>query len=150
MSENGYAKTAYGLLLREEYPSWLFSVKMGATTIWEHWDSMREDGSMWDTSMNSFNHYAYGSVADWLYGVAAGINVDETKPGFEHIIIKPVTDSRLTFVNATIDTRKGVVKSGWKTENGKTTYSVEIPEGATATVIIGGETTEIGAGKYEF
>ena len=150
LSENGYAETAYGLLLREEYPSWLFSVKMGATTIWEHWDSMREDGSMWDTSMNSFNHYAYGSVADWLYGVAAGINVDETKPGFEHIIIKPVTDSRLTFVNASIDTRKGVVKSGWRTENGKTTYSVEIPEGATATVIIGGETTEIGAGKYEF
>lgn len=150
LSENGYAETAYGLLLREEYPSWLFSVKMGATTIWEHWDSMREDGSMWDTSMNSFNHYAYGSVADWLYGVAAGINIDETKPGFEHIIIKPVTDSRLTFVNASIDTRKGVVKSGWKTENGKTTYSVEIPEGATATVIIGGETTEIGAGKYEF
>ncbi len=150
LSENGYAETAYSLLLREEYPSWLFSVKMGATTIWEHWDSMREDGSMWDTSMNSFNHYAYGSVADWLYGVAAGINVDETKPGFEHIIIKPVTDSRLTYVNASIDTRKGVVKSGWKTENGKTTYSVEIPEGATATVIIGGETTEITSGCYEF
>ena len=150
LSNNGYAETAYGLLLREEYPSWLFSVKMGATTIWEHWDSMREDGSMWDVSMNSFNHYAYGSVADWLYGVAAGINVDESKPGFEHIIIRPIADSRLTYVNASIDTRKGVVKSGWKTENGKTTYTVEIPEGATATVIIGGETTEIGAGKYEF
>ncbi len=150
LSNNGYAETAYGLLLREEYPSWLFSVKMGATTIWEHWDSMREDGSMWDVSMNSFNHYAYGSVADWLYGVAAGINVDESKPGFEHIIIRPIADSRLTYVNASIDTRKGVVKSGWKTENGKTTYNVEIPEGANATVIIGGETTEIGSGRYEF
>ena len=150
LSNNGYAETAYSLLLREEYPSWLFSVKMGATTIWEHWDSVREDGTMWSTSMNSFNHYAYGSVADWLYGAAAGINIDESKPGFEHIIIRPLTDSRLTYVNASIDTRKGVVKSGWKTENGKTTYTVEIPEGATATVIIGGETTEIGAGKYEF
>ncbi len=150
LSNNGYEETAYSLLLREEYPSWLFSVKMGATTIWEHWDSVREDGTMWSTSMNSFNHYAYGSVADWLYGVAAGINIDEAKPGFEHIIIRPVTDSRLSYVNASIETRMGVVKSGWKTENNKTVYSVEIPEGATATVIIGGKTTEIGAGKFEF
>ncbi len=150
LSDNGYAETAYSLLLREEYPSWLFSVKMGATTIWEHWDSVREDGTMWSTSMNSFNHYAYGSVADWLYGDAAGIKIDEEKPGFEHIIFAPVTDGRLTYVKASVESRKGLVKSEWKTENGKTTYEFTVPEGATATVILNGKKTEIGAGVHGF
>ena len=150
LSDNGYAETAYSLLLREEYPSWLFSVKMGATTIWEHWDSVREDGTMWSTSMNSFNHYAYGSVADWLYGDAAGIKIDESKPAFEHIVFAPVTDGRLTYVKAAIESRKGLVKSEWKTENGKTTYEFTVPEGASATVILNGEKTEIGAGVHNF
>ena len=150
LSDNGYTETAYSLLLREEYPSWLFSVKMGATTIWEHWDSIREDGTMWSTSMNSFNHYAYGSVADWLYGDAAGIKIDESKPAFEHIVFAPLTDGRLTYVKASIDTRKGLVKSRWKTENGKTEYEFTVPEGATATVILGGKETEIGAGVHKF
>lgn len=149
LSDNGYAETAYSLLLREEYPSWLFSVKMGATTIWEHWDGMREDGTMWSTSMNSFNHYAYGSVADWLYGDAAGIKIDESKPAFEHIIFAPLTDGRLTYVKAAIESRRGLVKSEWKTENGKTTYTFTVPEGATATVILGGKETEIGSGVTE-
>ncbi len=149
LSDNGYAETAYSLLLREEYPSWLFSVKMGATTIWEHWDSVREDGTMWSTSMNSFNHYAYGSVADWLYGDAAGIKIDEKRPGFEHVIFAPLTDSRLTYVKASIDSRKGLVKSEWKTENGKTVYTFTVPEGVDATVILGGEETKIGAGVTE-
>ena len=149
LSDNGYAETAYSLLLREEYPSWLFSVKMGATTIWEHWDSVREDGTMWSTSMNSFNHYAYGSVADWLYGDAAGIKLDEKCPGFEHVIFAPLTDSRLTYVKASIDSRKGLVKSEWKTENGKTVYTFTVPEGVDATVILGGEETKIGAGVTE-
>ena len=150
LSDNGYAKTAYDLLLREAYPGWLFSVKMGATTIWEHWDSMREDGSMWSTSMNSFNHYAYGSVADWLYGDAAGIKIDEKNPAFKHIIFAPLTDNRLDYVKASIESRFGVVKSEWKRENGNTTYSFSVPEGCTATVILAGATTEIGAGTHEF
>ena len=150
LSDNGYAETAYSLLLREEYPSWLFSVKMGATTIWEHWDSIREDGTMWSTSMNSFNHYAYGSVADWLYGDAAGIKIDDSKPAFEHIVFAPVTDGRLTYVKASIDTRKGLVKSEWKTENGKTEYEFTVPEGAVATVILNGTETEVGAGVHKF
>ncbi len=150
LSDNGYTETAYSLLLREEYPSWLFSVKMGATTIWEHWDSVREDGTMWDTSMNSFNHYAYGSVADWLYGDAAGIKIDESKPAFEHIVFAPLTDGRLTYVKAAIETRKGLVKSEWKTENGKTEYEFTVPEGASATVILDGKSTDIGAGVHKF
>lgn len=146
LSDNGYTKTAYDLLLREEYPSWLFSVKMGATTIWEHWDGMREDGTMWSDSMNSFNHYAYGSVADWLYGDAAGIKIDEAKPGFEHIIFAPLTDDRLDYVKASIESRHGAVKSEWKRENGKITYLFTVPEDCTATVMIDGKETEINAG----
>ena len=118
LSDNGYNETAYSLILREEYPSWLFSVKMGATTIWEHWDSVREDGTMWSTTMNSFNHYAYGSVADWLYEKAAGIRIDENSPAFEHIIFAPVTDERLDYVKASIESRNGEVKASWKRENG--------------------------------
>ena len=150
LSDNGYAETAYSLLLREEYPSWLFSVKMGATTVWEHWDSLKEDGSMWSVSMNSFNHYAYGSVADWLYGDAAGIKIDESKPAFEHIIFAPVTDGRLSYVKASIESRKGTVRSEWKTENGVTAYEFTVPEGATATVILDGKATEVGAGVHKF
>lgn len=150
LSDNGYTETAYSLLLREEYPSWLFSVKMGATTVWEHWDSLREDGSMWSTSMNSFNHYAYGAVADWLYGDAAGINIDESKPAFEHIIFRPIATERLDYVKASIESRKGEVKSAWARENGVVTYEFTVPEGCTATVILGGKETEIGSGVHTF
>ncbi len=147
LSDNGYVKTAYDLLLREEYPSWLFSVKMGATTIWEHWDSQREDGSMWSTSMNSFNHYAYGSVADWMYGDAAGIRIDESKPAFENIIFAPLTDERLSFVKASIESRRGTVKSEWKRENGEIIYTFTVPEGCTATAKINGREITLSAGK---
>ena len=150
LSDNGYTETAYSLLLREEYPSWLFSVKMGATTIWEHWDSMREDGTMWSTSMNSFNHYAYGSVADWLYGDAAGIRIDEENPAFRHIVFAPLTDNRLKYVKASIESRYGVVKSEWKKENGTVEYTFTVPEGCTATVILDSKSTEIKDGKYTF
>ena len=149
LSDNGYVKTAYDLVLREEYPSWLFSVKMGATTIWEHWDSFREDGSMWSTSMNSFNHYAYGCVGDWLYGDAAGINADESNPGYANIIFRPLTDERLDYVKASLETRKGLVKSEWKRENGKTTYTFVVPEESTATAYIGGKEYVLKSGTNE-
>lgn len=149
LSNNGYGKTAYDLLLREEYPSWLFSVRMGATTIWEHWDSVREDGTMWSTSMNSFNHYAYGSVGDWLYGVAAGINADESKPGYANIIFRPLTDDRLDYVKASVETRKGLVKSEWRRENGKVTYTFVVPEESTAVAYIGGKEITLKAGINE-
>lgn len=150
LSDNGHIKTAYDLILREEYPSWLFSVKMGATTVWEHWDSVREDGTMWSTSMNSFNHYAYGCSADWLYGDAAGIKIDEDAPAFRHIIFAPLTDDRLSYVKASIESRFGTVASYWKTENGKTEYEFTVPSGCTATVILGGKKTEIGEGVHKF
>ena len=150
LSDNGYAETAYDLLLRREYPSWLYPISKGATTVWEHWDGIKPDGTMWSTDMNSFNHYAYGAVADWMYGAAAGINSDPDRPGFEHIIFRPVTDRRLDFVKASIDTRRGTVASEWRRENGRIKYIFTVPEGCGASVIIGGEKHEVGAGTHEF
>lgn len=150
LSDNGYAETAYDLLLRREYPSWLYPISKGATTVWEHWDGIKPDGTMWSTDMNSFNHYAYGAVADWMYGAAAGINSDPDRPGFEHIIFRPVTDRRLDFVKASIDTRRGTVASEWRRDNGRIKYIFTVPEGCCASVIIGGEKHEVGAGTHEF
>lgn len=150
LSDNGYAETAYDLLLRREYPSWLYPISKGATTVWEHWDGIKPDGTMWSTDMNSFNHYAYGAVADWMYGAAAGINSDPDRPGFEHIIFRPVTDRRLDFVKASIDTRRGTVASEWRREYGRIKYIFTVPEGCCASVVIGGEKHEVVAGTHEF
>lgn len=150
LSENGQTKTAYDLILREEYPSWLFSVTQGATTIWEHWDGIKTDGSMWSKDMNSFNHYAYGAVGDWMYGNMAGINTDENAPGFRHIIFKPETDERIDFVEASIDTAYGEVKSEWKRENGKVLYTFTVPVGAAATAYVADEVYALGAGVHKF
>lgn len=150
LSDNGYAETVYDLLLRREYPSWLYPISKGATTVWEHWDGIKPDGTMWSTDMNSFNHYAYGAVADWMYGAAAGINSDPDRPGFEHIIFRPVTDRRLDFVKASIDTRRGTVASEWRRENGRIKYIFTVPEGCGASAVIDGEKHEVGVGTHEF
>ena len=146
LSENGYSDLAYKLLLRDEYPSWLYSVKMGATTVWEHWDGMKPDGTMWSDRMNSFNHYAYGAVADWMYGVMAGIQTDETAPGFQHVIFRPVTNSEISTVSASIETRQGRVSSSWHKEGNKTVYEFVVP--CSATAHIDDQTYELGKGQH--
>ena len=148
LSSEGYVELAYTLLLQREYPSWLFSVKQGATTIWEHWDGIKEDGSVWSSSMNSYNHYAYGAVADWVYGVAAGINTVESAPGFEKIVIAPHVDERLDWLSATIETRKGRVSSRWYKFEGKYKYEIEVP--SSAKVIIEGKEYSLEKGVYTF
>ncbi|MEI6131664.1 MAG: family 78 glycoside hydrolase catalytic domain [Bacillota bacterium] len=155
LSQNGYSEVAYSLMLQEEFPSWLFSVKMGATTVWEHWDGMRPDGTMWDVGMNSFNHYAYGAVADWMYGVMAGINTDESNPGFKHIRFEPIVDARLEYVKASIDTKYGTVASQWRRDGADVHYIFDVPEECTATLCIdfgasrGKTVTEVGPGRHE-
>jgi len=150
LSDNGYSEVAYSLLLQEEFPSWLFSVNKGATTIWEHWDGIKEDGSFWSEGMNSFNHYAFGAVADWMYGVVCGINTDENAPGFEHVILKPVPDKRLEHASASIDTKYGKLSSKWhyEGESGKIIYELEVPN--TATITIGDNTYETGKGIHRY
>ncbi len=150
LTQNGYADVAYTLLLQKEFPSWLYCVRKGATTIWEHWDGLKPDGSMWSEAMNSFNHYAYGAVAAWLYGTVAGINPDESRPGYDHILIKPIPDARLSHASAALETRHGTVSSGWKKTEDGYILSVTIPEGATADVTFGGETHFVGAGSYTY
>lgn len=150
LSENGYADVAYSLLLQTEFPSWLFSVRMGATTIWEHWDCIKEDGTMWSKSMNSFNHYAYGVVASWMYGTMAGINYDEESPAYEKVIIKPIADDRIDWVKASLETRKGLIKSAWKHENNEIVYEISIPKNSKATVIIDDKTYDVEAGDHVF
>ncbi|NJN35285.1 MAG: alpha-L-rhamnosidase, partial [Saprospiraceae bacterium] len=115
LSQNGQTQTAYDLLMQESYPSWLYPVKMGATTIWERWDGIKPDSTFQDESMNSFNHYAYGAIGDWLYRVVAGIELG--KPAYKHIIIQPhVNDSlkTLTFAKASLHSPHGIIESGWE------------------------------------
>ena len=148
LSKNGYTDVAYSLLLQEEYPSWLFSVNMGATTVWEHWDSLKADGSMWSTDMNSFNHYAFGCVASWMYETMCGIMIDEDNPGFERIIICPKPDPRLEWAKASVETSYGTIKSGWRFDGEIIVYELELPQ--PATVEIENEKFELRAGKYTY
>ncbi|MDD6763110.1 MAG: family 78 glycoside hydrolase catalytic domain [Clostridiales bacterium] len=132
LSKTGNTKTAYDLLLREQYPSWLYSVNHGATTIWEHWDGIKEDGSMWSADMNSFNHYAYGAVFDWIFGVSAGIKVKDNGAGYKAITIEPNPDERLGFADTAIDTRQGKIRVMWRYMEEFIRYEIEIPNGTTA------------------
>lgn len=134
LSEVGRNDIAYNLLLQEKAPSWLFSVNQGATTMWEHWDGIKEDGSFWGDEMNSYNHYAYGSVYDWIFGVAAGIQVLEDGVGYKHISVQPKPDKRLGFLNAGIDSRAGRVSSNWYYKDESVMFEIEVPEGTIAEV----------------
>ena len=148
LSSYGHTELAYTLLLRTEYPSWLYPVTKGATTVWEHWDGIMENGDFWSTDMNSFNHYAYGAVADWVYEAAAGIQTVEDAPGFARVKIAPQPDSRLDWLEASIETRKGTVRSLWKQEEGRIRYEITTP--SPAEIVIAGETMEVEAGDYIF
>lgn len=153
LSKTGHTDIAYSLLLREEYPSWLFSVKQGATTIWEHWDGIRSDGSFWgkeaNSRMNSFNHYAYGAVADWVYSVACGINVPYDGAGYKKIIFAPRPDNRLKYLCAQIETRQGTVVSSWSyNENGALNIHIKTP--SPAKFIMSGKSISLEKGEYNF
>lgn len=151
LTENGMADVAYELLFQRKNPSWLYSVDNGATTIWERWNSYMLDKGMGPQGMNSFNHYAYGAVCEWMWETMAGISTDVENPGFKHIIMKPVPDKRLGFVKAEYNSAAGLIKSEWKYEGDKWIWNFTIPEGATAYVTLPGETegNTYGAGTHE-
>ena len=146
LTEIGRPDKAYTLLLQEKFPSWLFSVNMGATTIWEHWDSQREDGTFWSTDMNSFNHYAYGACAAWFYRTILGVR--PTTPAYKTFEISPIPCEKLGFAKTRIETRSGIIRSEWKYTNDGVRYSFAIPEGTTADVTIDGVTKSYTAGEY--
>lgn len=136
LSQNGYHDVACKLLLQTDYPSWLYQVTKGATTVWEHWDSIKEDGSFWSDDMNSFNHYAYGSIGEWLYKVIAGIDTDEKSPGYKHIVLAPQPGADLDWIEAKYDSLNGEIISSWKWNQDILEYSVTIPANTTATLIL--------------
>jgi len=139
LTDNGMADIAWDLLFQHKNPSWLYSVDNGATTIWERWNSYTLESGMGPAGMNSFNHYAYGCVCQWLWETAAGICADTATPGFKHIVMRPVPDKRLGHLNAEYQSAAGLIKSQWKYEAGTWTWTFTIPEGATASVTLPGE-----------
>ena len=144
LSQFGESNTAYDLLLQRNNPSWLYSIDQGATTIWERWDSYTKEKGFGPVSMNSFNHYSYGAVSEWMYRTMGGIDIDETRPGFKHIVLQPIPDNRpevaagqerIDWVNASFPSCYGDIKSSWKKENdGTVSYQVTIPANTTATL----------------
>ena len=150
LTENGMSDIAYELLFQRKNPSWLYSIDNGATTIWERWNSYMVDKGMGPRGMNSFNHYAYGCVCQWIWESVAGIAADPAQPGFRHIIMKPVPDKRLGHVSAEYQSAAGLIKSSWKYNGDTWQWEFTIPEGATATVTLPGETEskEYTSGTY--
>lgn len=165
LSHNGRLDIAYALLNQKTWPSWLYPVTQGATTIWERWDGWTEENGFQDPGMNSFNHYAYGSIGAWLYNTVAGIEIDPAQPGYKHIILRPHPGGGLTHTTGKLKTLYGQLVSQWTLNNGVFEWTVVVPPNTTATVflpvqeeckvLLNGQVTSgsihrIGAGEYRF
>src|SRR5450755_23987 len=136
LSRFGYDTVAYKLLLQETYPSWLYPVKMGATTIWERWDGQKPDSSFQVSTMNSFNHYAYGAIGDWMYRTIAGVDIAEGGEGYKKVKIQPHTGGNLSYANADLETGYGKLSVHWKIDGGKFNMDVVIPANTTADIFL--------------
>ncbi len=133
LSQNGLSEYAYTLLLNEDYPSWLYEVNMGATTIWERWNSVLPNGLVSDTGMNSMNHYAYGCISEWMYRYMCGIQPVESAPGFKKVVIAPQPDDRMEWVKASYQSASGKYESSWQhIDNHQIIFRVVIPFDAEA------------------
>lgn len=139
LTENGMQDIAYEILFQRKNPSWLYSVDNGATTVWERWNSYTMEEGMGPKGMNSFNHYAYGVVCQWIWETAAGIASDKNEPGFKRIIMKPIPDKRLGHINASFMSAAGLIKSSWKFNGDNWTWTFTIPDGAVGIVTLPGE-----------
>lgn len=134
LSKFGYSDLAYMLLFQDSYPSWLYPVKMGATTIWERWDGIKPDGSFQNAGMNSFNHYAYGAIGDWMYRVVTGIEIE--KEGYKKSIINPIISGSLNYATSYTNTPYGKIQSGWYKNENSLDFSVEIPANTSSTIYL--------------
>ena len=148
----GHLDVAYELLNQDTFPSWLYPVTQGATTIWERWDSYHHERGFQDVRMNSFNHYAYGAIGAWLYQTVAGIEIDPENPGYKHILIAPKPGGGLTYSKATFDCVYGTIESAWEIDDaGVFTLNVTIPANTKATVTLpNGDRHEVGSGCYQW
>lgn len=136
LADAGHYEAAYKLLLQMDYPSWLYQITQGATTIWEHWDGIKEDGSFWSKEMNSFNHYAYGAVGDFLYRHVAGIEQTEEGPGYKQFLIQPHPGGGLTSAAASLESMYGTIRSEWTIDSGTIGLIAVIPPNTSATVLL--------------
>ncbi|MDD4226920.1 MAG: alpha-L-rhamnosidase C-terminal domain-containing protein, partial [Mariniphaga sp.] len=139
LSDNGYDEIAYRLLQQTSYPSWLYPVDQGATTIWERLNSYTvENGFGGNNGMNSFNHYSFGAVGAWLYNYSLGIERDESHPAFKHFILRPTPDpdGRMTYAKGHYDSMYGRIESGWKIEDSQIVYDITVPANTSATLYL--------------
>ncbi len=159
LSANGQKEIAYRLLLQETYPSWLYPVTKGATTIWERWDGIKSNGQFQSPGMNSFNHYAYGAIGDWMYSTVSGIQIDPEQPGYKHTILRPDPYPALGHATASLHTDYGKLRSHWRFANDSLYYSFEVPPNTTATIILPQEgidqtanssVEEVGSGQHHY
>lgn len=153
LSDAGYDETAYRLLLQQEYPSWLYPVTQGATTIWERLNSYtHKDGFGGNNRMNSFNHYSFGAVGAWMYNYSLGIQRDELSPGFKHFIIKPSADptGKMKWAKGYYDSMYGRIESSWERVADGISYRFTIPANTTATLQLGDKEIELSSGNYHF
>lgn len=138
LTDNGCHDLAARVFLQEDFPGWLYPVNHGATTVWERWDGIKPDGSFQDVGMNSFNHYAYGSVCDWLVEKVAGLDMPETEPGYGELLLHPRRTGSLTHARAELETVRGRAACGWRWEDGVMEVSVTVPAGSTARLTLEG------------
>ncbi|MBN1131957.1 MAG: family 78 glycoside hydrolase catalytic domain [Bacteroidales bacterium] len=136
LSNTGYQDLAYNLLFNKRYPSWLYPVTMGATTIWERWDGIKPDSTFQDAGMNSFNHYAYGAIGQWMYENIAGIQREKEVPGYKKSVIKPVLTERLSYASGSHQTPYGTLSSKWEVKGTTLHLNVSVPVNTTATIFI--------------
>lgn len=134
LTEAGFPEVAYSLLLNESYPSWGYTIRMGATTIWERWDGWTAEDGFQSPKMNSFNHYSLGSVGEWLYRYVAGLDLGWDGPGYRRVLIRPHPGGGLTHATAQYDSVRGTIRSAWQADNGAFRLDVSLPANTTATI----------------
>jgi alpha-L-rhamnosidase len=152
LDDMGYGDLAYSILFKETYPSWFFSINQGATTMWERWNSYSHKDGFGDVGMNSFNHYAYGAIGEWMIERVAGLALDPEHPGYKHFFVKPIVGGPLTSARVELETAYGRASSGWNLDGDNLMLNVVVPPNTTATIEFpNGKVPEtVGAGTYRF
>jgi alpha-L-rhamnosidase len=165
LSAAGHHEEAYRLATLRDAPSWGYSIDQGATTIWERWDGFVKGRGFQDPGMNSFNHYALGSVGEWMWRELAGIQLDEQQPGYKHFVIRPRPAGDLKWVKARYDSIRGPIEVEWEIADGVIRFSVAVPVNAAATIhipttdpakvtesgkLVGRAVCEVGSGCYTY
>jgi alpha-L-rhamnosidase len=152
LDETEHSDAAFSVLFKETYPSWFFSINQGATTMWERWNSYSHQDGFGDVGMNSFNHYAYGAVGQWMYERIAGLSLDPAHPGYKHFFVRPIIGGPLTSARAELETAYGTASSGWKRVGDQLEMTVTVPPNTTATIDFpdARPTETLPAGDYRF